>query len=107
MSTNRRDFLKSTGAAALFVNAPSDLITSAANAKPQVAGSWDFGSVKHILPTVSDSEILIKLSLDSQKNPPVLKVGSHTVIGKMTDTKGEFWQFFIKNLKSLNYHQNM
>jgi len=105
MSTNRRDFLKSTGAAALFVNAPSDLITSAANAKPQVAGSWDFGSVKHILPTVSDSEILIKLSLDSQKNPPVLKVGSHTVIGKMTDTKGEFWQFFIKNLKPSQTYQ--
>ena len=96
----RRDFLKSAGAAALYVNAPSDLIASSAVAKPRVDKFWDHGVVRHILPTVSDTEILIKISLlQSQKNPPSLLVGNNRVIGKMTDTQGEFWQFFVKNLK--------
>jgi hypothetical protein len=95
----RRSFLKSAGAAAFFVNAPSDLVAAAASAKPQVNGEWDQGLVRHLLPTVSDTEMLIKVSLNEpQLYPPILRVDSNVVTGKMTDTQGEFWQFFVKNL---------
>ena len=96
----RRSFLKSAGAAALLINAPSDLVVAAASAKPQVNGEWDQGLVRHILPTVSDTEMLIKISfVTPQLYPPVLRVDTAAVGGKMTDTQGEFWQFFVKNLK--------
>jgi hypothetical protein len=96
----RREFLKSAGAAALFVNAPSELVAAAANSKPQIGGEWDQGQVRHLLPTVSDTEMLIKASFfEPQKYPPVLRVDSITVSGKMTDTQGEFWQFHVRNLK--------
>ena len=96
----RRDFLKSAGAAALFVNAPSDLVAAAASAKPQVNNEWDQGQVRHLLPTVSDTEMLIKVSfLQPQAYPPVLRIDSNVVTGKMTDTQGEFWQFHLSNLK--------
>ena len=96
----RRDFLKSAGAAALFINAQSDLVTSSAHASPTTDKHWNHGRVRHILPTVSDSEMLIKISLEqAQKHPPILHVGNNRVIAKMTDTQGAFWQFFIKDLK--------
>jgi hypothetical protein len=102
----RRDFLKGASAAALYVNAPSDLMISSASAKPVSDKNWDTGLVRHILPTVSDSEILIKLSLNqAQKSPPILRIGNQVVIGKMTDTQGEFWQFFAKNLKPAQTYQ--
>ncbi len=102
----RRDFLKGASAAALYVNAPSDLMISSANAKPVSDKNWDHGQVRHILPTVSDSEILIKLSLNqAQKNPPILRIGNQVFVGKMTDTQGEFWQFFAKNLKPAQTYQ--
>jgi hypothetical protein len=109
----RREFLKSAGAAALLVNAPSDLVAEAVNARPQFSGEWDQGQVRHLLPTVSENQILIKTSFFSpQMYPPVLTVSGRSFIGKMTDTQGEFWQFFANNLKpgqsyqlSLKSHQ--
>jgi len=96
----RRSFLKSAGAAALFINAPSDLVAAAASAKPSANGEWDQGQVRHLLPTVSDTEILIKASfLEPQIFSPVLRVDGNVVTGRMTDTQGEFWQFHMSNLK--------
>ena len=96
----RRAFLKSAGATAFGISAPSDLVVAAASAKPQANSEWDQGLVRHLLPTVSDTEMLIKVSLvEPQALPPVLRVDSEVVAGKMTDTQGEFWQFFIKDLQ--------
>jgi hypothetical protein len=96
----RRDFLKSAAAATLYVNAPADVVASSALAKPIEDKNWDHGQVHHILPTVSDTEILIKISLLApQRYPPNLIVGSLKVIGQKTDTQGQFWQFFAPNLK--------
>jgi hypothetical protein len=101
MSFDRREFLKASGAAALLVNAPSDLVTTAAKAAPRPDGAWEAGAVRHILPTVSDSRMLIKVSLATpQMAAPTLRVGTTTVRGRMSDTRGEFWHFHVTGLKS-------
>ena len=101
MQIARREFLKATGAAALLVNAPSDIVTTAARAAPQRDRVWESGAVRHILPTVSDSQMLIKVSLaEPQLVAPVLRVGDTAVRGHMSDTHGEFWQFHVTRLKS-------
>ena len=61
MTVDRRAFLKATGATALFVNAPGDLVAGAAHAATSTTGAWDAGGVRHILPTVSDTRMLIKV----------------------------------------------
>ena len=98
MPFDRRTFLKGSGAAGLFLNAPADLVTSAAHAATP-AGGWDTGQVRHILPTVSDSRMLIKVSLATpQTEAPTLRVGATSVRGQMSDTRGELWQFHAINL---------
>ena len=100
MTVDRRAFLKATGATALFVNAPGDLVAGAAHAATSTTANWDAGSVRHILPTVSDTRILIKVSLATpQAEAPTLRVGSKTVRGQMSDTRGEFWQFHATDLQ--------
>ena len=100
MAIGRREFLQATGAAALFVNAPSDLVITAARAAPRADGAWEAGEVRHILPTVSDTAMLIKISLQSpQLAAPVLRIGDLNVRAQMSDTRGEFWQFHATGLK--------
>src|SRR5690348_3594092 len=60
MST-RREFLRGTAAASLSLAAPADLFAQAATAVPANA-SWDSGTVGHLLPTASDTRLLIKAS---------------------------------------------
>jgi hypothetical protein len=61
--------------------------------------NWEQGQVRHILPTVSDTKILLKVSfLDALPNPPILRVGSHKVLGKLEDTQGENWSFYLEGL---------
>src|SRR5262249_4076364 len=61
---------------------------------------WDAGRVRHLLPTVSDSRVLVKASFRSPlMEAPMLRVGGTTVRGRMTDTRGEFWQFHAADLK--------
>jgi hypothetical protein len=96
--TNRRDFLRgSTIAAAastLGLLVPADAATA-----PTSPG-WDAGRVRHLLPTVSDSRVLVKASFRSPlMEAPMLRIGSTTVRGRMTDTRGEFWQFQAVDLK--------
>lgn len=87
----RRDFLRASTApllaalpAAVFAQSP---------ASPAIT-AWDAGQVRHLLPTASHSEFLIKASfLSSLGAPPRLMVNGAAVEGRMTDTQGEFWQF--------------
>jgi len=61
--------------------------------------SWTGGHVRHILATVSDREIGIKVSLASAlARPPQLRVGGNRQVGVKSDTAGEFWQFRARSL---------
>src|SRR5471032_2367637 len=99
MLFDRREFLKASTAASLMLNAPADLVTSAAFAATPTDGQWDAGIVRHLLPTVSDSRFLIKASFNTpQLDVPTLHVGSLSVRGRMGDTRGEFWNFHATDL---------
>jgi hypothetical protein len=100
MPFNRRDFLKGSAGVALFLNAPADLVTSAARAATPQSSAWDAGIVRHLLPTVSDTRLLIKVSFNAaQTTAPVLRVGNTSVRGRMSDTRGEFWHFHAADLR--------
>ena len=100
MSFDRRAFLKASSVAGLLLNAPSDLVTAAANAATPANAAWDAGQVRHILPTVSDTRLLIKASFaQPQTVAPTLRVDGTSVRGVMSDTRGEFWQFHATGLR--------
>jgi hypothetical protein len=95
----RRDFLRgsSVAAAAASLAWPADVM--AARTIPSASG-WDHGSVQHLLPTASHNRILIKASFRSPLlEAPTLRIGGNSVRGRMTDTRGEFWQFHAADLK--------
>jgi hypothetical protein len=55
--------------------------------------------VRHVLPTVSDTQVLVKVSFTSPLvQPPRLRVGELTVAGRMSDTRGEMWAFHATGL---------
>jgi hypothetical protein len=61
---------------------------------------WDPGVVRHLLPTVSDSRLLLKASFaHPMGSTPLLRIGSGTVLGRMNDTSGVFWQFHVTDLE--------
>ena len=61
---------------------------------------WDAGQVQHLLPTVSDTRILIKASFAKPlTGTPVLRIGGSTFRGRMNDTEGRFWQFHATGLQ--------
>lgn len=81
----RRSFI--AGAAGTILASPAAL-------------AWNQGHLRHILPTVSHDQMLIKLSLtEPQPRPPVLHVGSHLVSGHRTDTAGLHWAFRAEGLE--------
>src|SRR6478735_11417876 len=93
----RRDFLRATATAPLLAALPSELLAQATTAP---TGNWDHGAVRHLLPAVSDKQMLIKASFTSPLGaPPILLIDQHSSAGRMTDTKGEFWQFHIGGLE--------
>ena len=99
MKFDRRSFLKGTGATGLLLNVHPDLMASAANAATPAQGGWDTGLVRHILPAVSDSRMLIKASFAQPlAQAPNLRVDGRSVRGQMTDTRGDFWQFYVTGL---------
>ncbi len=97
---DRRAFLAgSAGAmgAAFFKGAPLDALAS--HVPLPVSQVWDTGRVRHLLPTVSDSRILLKASFEQAlSDTPVLRVGGRNFPGRMTDTGGKFWQFYATDL---------
>ena len=78
--------------AAILAARPADSFAQSGN--PRSVGSWDSGQVRHLLPTVSDTQILIKASFTRPlPSAPSLRIGASTVRGSMNDTEGSFWQF--------------
>lgn len=56
--------------------------------------TWDAGDAVHILATVNDRRMLLKVSFRScRDSAPVLRVGDRSVAGKQTDSEGRFWYF--------------
>src|SRR3982074_1831879 len=91
MPVSRRQFLRGSGVAAWSLAAPSDLLPQPAGPSA-AAGDWDPGVVRHVLPTVSDTRMLIKASFAAPlADTPILRVGDASVRGRMSDTRGEFW----------------
>ena len=103
---DRRAFLAgSAGAmgAALFGRLPLGLM--AEQGAPPAAQGWDSGQVRHLLPQVSDSRMLIKASFNRPLSAaPTLRVGTGEVTGRMNDTAGEHWQFYATDLEPGRTH---
>ena len=94
----RRDFLRATAAGSLLAGMPPELLAQGST-RPSTQGDWDSGSVRHLLPTVSDTQLLLKVSFDAPLvQAPSLRVGAATVAGRMTDTRGEMWAFHVTGL---------
>ena len=84
--------------AAVLASLPAD--SFAQNILLPGAHAWNGGRLTHLLPTVSDTRILIKASFSKPlSGAPVLRVGSMRVQGRMTDTEGTFWQFYATDLQ--------
>lgn len=102
---DRRRFLRSsaTGAAAAWLGSwPWQALQAQTPASPQ--NNWNGGNLRHLLPTVSDSRLLIKTSFArALTSTPRLRLqsgGSSTFIdGYRNDTAGEFWQFYAEDLR--------
>jgi hypothetical protein len=95
---NRREFLAGSMGASLLASLPADLFAQAGS--PPRSEAWDSGRVRHLLPTVSDTRMLIKVSFTRPlSSAPTLRVGAKTVRGRMNDTRGEFWQFHVDGLE--------
>ncbi len=90
MSTSsRRSFLQASSVAALSSAIPADLFAQAGNSSPVKTSAWERGALRHLLPTVSDTRMLIKASFNGPLHAePRLRVGDMTVTGRMTDTRG-------------------
>ncbi len=98
---DRRRFLAGTAGAmgaAFFGRFPLEAM--AEQGAPPAAQGWDTGRVRHLLPTVSDSRILLKASFDRPlSSAPTLRVGTSDIAGRMNDTAGEYWQFHATDLE--------
>jgi hypothetical protein len=97
---DRRSFLRQSAASALSLAVPAELFAEAASAAPPTGTTWDAGDVRHLLPTVSDTRMLIKASFAKPlTEPPTLRVGGMSVHGRMGDTRGEHWTFHATGLE--------
>jgi hypothetical protein len=95
----RRQFLSASALLSTLSHQAIGSTPQSFHTKP--VSSWNQGALAHVLPTVSDTEVLVKTSfLKPLNEPPVLKLGKHTVIGQPTDSEKYFWQFHAANLKS-------
>ena len=78
----RRDFLRASAAGPLLAALPPELLAQT-SARPSTSGAWNNGAVRHLLPTVSDTQILLKASFDSPLlRPPILRVDKAAVTGQ-------------------------
>ena len=98
---DRRRFLTgAAGALSAAVFTPLRLDLLAEQASAPVTDDWDAGRVRHLLPQVSDTRLLLKASFDGPlTSAPTLTVGTTRVPGRMNDTAGEFWQFHATGLQ--------
>src|SRR5262245_42427891 len=86
---DRREFLIGNLGAALLARLRADALAQQ-QSRPRPSDAWDAGQVRHLLPTVSDRRILVKVSFArALPAAPTLRVGSSAVRGRMSDTAGE------------------
>ncbi|MDG2089760.1 MAG: hypothetical protein P8J61_01420 [Gammaproteobacteria bacterium] len=110
---DRRQFLANTAgtsAAAFMANWPLQAMAAEGRMSALGQGDWDPGNVRHLLPTVNDTRMLIKVSLERPlATAPLLSIegaGSNLrVQGRMTDTAGEFWEFYAEDLSPSTSYQ--
>jgi hypothetical protein len=77
-------FLRSSAAAALSLAVPTDLFAQATSASAPASANWDAGGLRHLLPTVSDTRMLVKTSFGAPlMEAPTLSVGGTSVRGRM------------------------
>src|SRR5262249_3224642 len=99
---NRRQFLRGTTATGLALTVPSELFAQASSKRaPQqpAAERWDPGRVRHLLPTVSDTRMLVKASFDMPLSDALnLNLAGRSVRGVMGDSNGEHWHFYVGGL---------
>jgi hypothetical protein len=94
---DRRKFLTGGLGATLLASFPADLWADPVQAP--LPATWDPGRVVHLLPTVSDTAMLIKASFARPlTNGPTLRIGALSVRGRATDTQQQFWQFHAEGL---------
>ena len=101
--TARREFLKASSLITLSASLSGEMFAQASHAKPTPNAQWDPGVVRHILPAVNATQMLIKISLagstpTSRQQRPVLQIDGRQITGDMTDTKAEHWRFFVDRL---------
>ena len=95
---DRRDFLRGSMGAAFLASSAADSL--AQNAAPPAPQTWDPGQVLHLLPTVSDTRMLIKASFSKPlAGTPTMRIGTSSFRGQMNDTEGTFWQFYAAGLQ--------
>jgi hypothetical protein len=103
---DRREFLAgSAGAmgAAFFGDVHLELLGSSS---PPTQSRWDPGIVRHLLPSVSDTRILLKASFEAPlSSAPRLRIGARDFQGRRNDTTGSFWQFFATGLDAGRAHE--
>jgi hypothetical protein len=95
---DRRHFLTGSMGATILAARPAD--SFAQNRNGRTDPSWDAGQLRHLLPTVSDTRILLKASFAQPlAGTPSLRIGGSTFRGSMNDTEGAFWQFHATGLQ--------
>ena len=72
----------------------------------QRADGWRSGTIRHLLPAVSDDRLLLKASFEQPlAAAPRLRVGSLSAAGVRTDTAGEFYSFDVAGLQPERTYQ--
>jgi len=102
----RRDFLRGSAgsmAGAWLSSWPWQKLAAQQdlNSEPD---DWDSGIVRHLLPAVNESRILIKASFSrGLKETPRLRIqngsSNRLIEGYLNDTSGEFWEFYATELQ--------
>ena len=60
---------------------------------------WNQGDLAHLIPVVSHDQMLIKTSFNSPlTQTPYLQLDDMRIEGVMTDSQGQFWQFYANDL---------
>jgi hypothetical protein len=96
----RRDFLAGTAAttASLALGLP---LGCDDDVPPFVeATGWNAGEVAHVLSTVNDRRIRLKVSFRTRRQEPVLRVGERSSPGVGTDSGARFFAFDVAGLEA-------
>src|SRR5258708_14537398 len=93
--TTRRQFLQGMTTLAAASVVPEEL-----RAQSKSAPAWNGGDLVHLLPTVNDERMLIKVSfVRALAKPPRLLVDKRAASARRTDSSGEHWEFSIDGLQ--------